>query len=485
MDDHNKIPIIEEHSVQSTPFSTQGSTTPPQDGNVALFADLARQYIASNYLSYLPMAHSLPHTVDDLTKEFGIELYERMSNDPEIAGALTVLTMASTAHAPRITPKITSTDQAGYEDSKLLAEFIEHAIDRLEVPLQSVLRQLARNALTYGASVAEKVFEIAPYKDYGNFLFIKDIQPRKVRDTSFVVDGYNNLLGVLSLKQPNRHFPLGGMMPVNGLNNSNWQGDAWYNLNNPTSDPTAPQWGVIPISKVLVFTWQGQDNDPRGQSILRPAYTDWWVKQQIIQNMLQWFARFSQPSLWGTPPADAEMMCKRDEDGVPIPGTEVYPTELLRDTLTQFHSASVAAFPHGTEIHALHVGERADHFLSAIAESDRRILRAVLGQHLATGEGTHQTRAASQVHQNVLSIYVIYLKQWISEVLRKGFIHTLIEPNFGKEALQFAPSIDLGDGDGFPISPGEVSALQASGWFDNVSVEYLRAVDKLIGLPQR
>ena len=54
--------------------------------------------------------------------------------------------------------------------------------------------------------------------------------------------------------------------------------------------------------------------------------------------------------------------------------------------------------------------------------------------------------------------------------------------NWGKEYAHLAPSVDLGDGDGFPIDTTDVALLGQINWFTE---EQKPKIDKVLGLPVR
>jgi hypothetical protein len=55
-------------------------------------ADLRREYVAGGALGwYGPYVRSLPWTIDDVTRDFGDDLYERMLYDAQVAACVQVL----------------------------------------------------------------------------------------------------------------------------------------------------------------------------------------------------------------------------------------------------------------------------------------------------------------------------------------------------------------------------------------------------------
>jgi hypothetical protein len=58
----------------------------------------------------------------------------------------------------------------------------------------------------------------------------------------------------------------------------------------------------------------------------------------------------------------------------------------------QFRNASAIALPYGSQVNTINVSESGAVFFAGLDWADNAIRRAILKQHLATGEGQHQAR---------------------------------------------------------------------------------------------
>lgn len=418
---------------------------------VATAGDLSRPYIAANINAYLAMLQSLPHAFDDLTKQFGVDIYDQMLTDSEVAASLDVIVYASVPSQPIIDAALTPNDPE-YNTSVVVADFITDMVNNFSMSLQDILRIMVRQALAYGTAIGELIYETTD-----DAWLISDIRITDLLQYTLIIDGFNQIHGVAPVNLFNR-FPVGAIMPI---------------TDGQTLD------NVIPRSKVLMMAWQPAKGDPRGHSLLRPAYAAWWAKQQILNEMVTWFARFAQPSIWGTTAEGAQDICITNPDGSQ---TITRPTDQLLDALMQFRNASAIALPYGSAVNTISVGESGQIFLLGLDWADNSIRRAILKQHLATGEGQHQARAAAEVHQDILGLMILTVRNWIADQVRRDVFRPIVLANFGEDAERFIPRLDLGDGDGFPISAMEAAQLAAVGWFTD---DQMAVMDKRLGLPVR
>lgn len=443
------IRVLEQNEV--TLQVAPGNATAVDGKNIAVTGDLSRPYIAANINAYLAMLTALPHAFDDLTRQFGVEIYDQMLTDSEVAASLDVIVFASVPTEPIVDAAMSPDDQE-YDMAVLVADFISDMVNGFSTSLQDILRTLVRQALAFGTAIGELIYETTE-----DAWLISDVRITDISQWSLIVDGFNQVHGIAPVNLFNR-WPPGAIMPVS-------EGQELQN--------------VIPRSKALLLAWQPQKGDPRGNSLLRPAYAAWWAKQQILNEMVTWFARFAQPSIWGTTSEGAQDICTTNPDGSQ---TVERPTDQLLAALMQFRNASAIALPYGSQVNTISVGESGGIFLAALDWADNSIRRAILKQHLATGEGQHQARAAAEVHQDILGLMILTVRNWIADQVRRDIFRPIVLANFGDDAERFIPHLDLGDGDGFPISAMEAAQLAAVGWFTD---DQMAIMDKRLGLPIR
>jgi hypothetical protein len=92
------LPVVQESQV--TIQAAPGDLPAPQNVTVGAPADLARPYLAANINAYMAMLSALPQAFDDLSKQFGIDIYDQMLTDSEVAASLDVIVYAAVATPP-------------------------------------------------------------------------------------------------------------------------------------------------------------------------------------------------------------------------------------------------------------------------------------------------------------------------------------------------------------------------------------------------
>lgn len=441
--------VVQESQV--TLQTAPGNLPAPDDVTVGAPADLTRPYLAANINAYMAMLSALPQAFDDLSRQFGIDIYDQMLTDSEVAASLDVIVYAAVATPPVVDAALTP-DDPDYDLAVMVADFVREMMDGLSISLQDTLRILVRQALAFGTALGELIYEAT-----SDAWLISDIRVTDLRQFALVVDGFNQIHGIAPTMLLDR-FPVGSMMPI-------YDGQVLDN--------------VMPRNKALLLSWQSSSSDPRGTSLLRAAYAPWWAKQQIINEMVTWFARFAQPSIWGTTSEGAQDICITNPDGSQ---TIERPTDQLLAALMQFRNASAIALPYGSQVNTINVSESGAVFFAGLDWADNAIRRAILKQHLATGEGQHQARAAAEVHQDILGLMILTVRNWLGDQVRRDVFRPIVLANFGDAAEHLTPRLDLGDGDGFPISATETASLAAVGWFTD---DQMAVMDKRLGLPVR
>ena len=338
---------------------------------------------------------------------------------------------------------------------------VEEMLDPLTDSLWDIL-----DAMPLGNRVAEIKWAYASSKAGGKKLLnvaALKVKPRQA--TAFVVDAYLNVVGILG-RPPGFSSPFIGGWDI---------------------DPKNPPLHLIPRSRFAVLTYRPRDSDPRGSSILRAAYEPWWRKRQVFPEYLRYLTQFAGPSLWGTVPEKSMPTAQIGPDqpivGAPLVGPE---TKLAR-ALQQIRNGTAGAFPFGTVINAVPVQAGAsggNPFQQAVGEANVEITKVILTQQLATEEAQHQTRAAAEVHENVMDTIIRQGKQSLVRMIRRDILQQWVIYNWGDKAKYLAPKVSLGlveeqDRSGLMTA---ISSLVGSGIL--VPSQY-QVIDDMLGLPVR
>lgn len=445
----------------------QDQITMPGVGRRTLSADPTREYVAGGAIPY---AHgylqSLPFGIDDISRDFGDDIYDRMMKDPAVASSVNVLKLAVLYAGIDLTPN-RDQNHPEYGRAKEINDFCEAVINDLDRDILDVLWDML-DALAYGNKVAEQVYELAPTGPHRGKLVLKALKVKPRKATAFVVDAYFNLVGLLGVqpRQTLTSIPTGVLI----------------------GDPSrVPQ--LLPRQKFAVLSYRPKDTDPRGQSIIRPAYNAWWIKQQVWPEYLKYLAQFGGPSLVGYTAEGAQRVPKLDDNGDVVRGDDgniVYleAEQALANALVAFKNGTVLALPYSAKVEPIQSQGNGQAFSRAIGILNTEIMQAILNQTLATAEGQHQARAASTVHQDVLGMSIRHVKKAVVAMVQHDILRPLITYNFGEEAHQFLPNVSLGETEfqDFAGTAAAVSQLVSVGFLDQ---SQFPQVDQKLSLPVR
>lgn len=423
-----------------------------------LTAEPAREYVAAAPGGIHALVgtrrqelRSLPWSFDDLTRDFGDDLYQRMQYDPQVTANLNVLKSAIIENGPQLAPAVRA-EQDGYDQASELVDFCESVIDDMEQPIEEVLWDLL-DALAMGSKLAEKVYAYDATYTGKEQLILRRLKVKPRRSVAFVVDEFMNLQGIWA-RQPGS---IGG--------NTLGLFDAGSSDN------------LLPVDKFAIVTFRPRDGDPRGSSVLRPAYNAWWLKMQLWPEYLKFLAQFASPSLWGTTPENALPPEEDDEEALT-------PEQDLLQQLIQFANSSAIALPFGATLQALWSQGEGRAFLAAFEIFNREISKGIVHQTLATDEAKYQPRASAMVHQDTLGRIIRNMKDGIQRTIRQQILRPLVRYNYGPKLERLTPMVRLGDTEAqdFPSVVAAIAQLNATDYLDPSQFPDL---DRVIGIPQR
>lgn len=457
-------------SIERNPFMPNvGSTAggPKRDRVVRLNADLNREYVSTGWLGWQPFLRSLLHSFDDLTQEFGLQVYEQMMTDPEVFAAVSLLQRSILSEGWTIEPSV-GKDHPNYNFALAMADFVRVNLENLDDDFLVTLRQ-SLDGLWCGSSLSEQSYRLEEDGMYEGYLTLRSIKQKQNHTTVYVVDAFFNFVGVLTARYPGQVYPAGSLVAI----------------------PTGPDGGIVPgllpRKKFIIFSWDVHNNDPRGRSILRPVYGAWWFKQQMFTEYLSWASKFASPSIVGITAPNAVPETEldengdvvEDENGVPVGRT---PEEVMAAALQGFRNGSAIAIPNGADIKTIETGNDGNAYAEGIRVANTEIVKGITMQMLATMEGKNQSRAATDVHLDVLGMLNLYIKHLLCSTYRRDCFKPLLEYNFGKAIGPYIPRLNLSHGSGFPPTLEQIAQLSTSGYLHPSQYE---ALDRVLGLPRR
>lgn len=421
---------------------------------------LNREYVAggTHAFSSATLA-ALPHPIDDITRDFGVDIYDSMAHDPQVSACISVFKASILEEGGRLDSVIKDDDDKDYDLAKEITDEATSMLAELDTSIDDVLWNLL-DCIVYGNKVAEQVCGYTgSVKDGSAIHNLIRLKVKPPEATIFVVDAYMNLIGLLAAR-PGEWAPVQGQMGI------------FAAPENLTKIPN-----LISPEKFAIATFRSNNSDPRGTSLIRSSYSPWWRKQQVIPEYLRYLSQFAGPSLIGTVGPSA--MPSVDANGVTTSAEQK-----MLNALLSMQNGSAAAFPAGSTVKEIAMQGNGEAFVRALHDSDQQITKAILTQELATEQGEHQTRAAASVHQDVLDTLVRQAKRSIVGMMRRQVLRPWVRRNWGDKAVRFTPSFTLGETEQRDLA----SLWQAAAALANANYLHesqLQDLDRQIGLPQR
>lgn len=409
---------------------------------------LDKEYVVGGAMSWYANAKKrvLSHAFDDLSGDLGIDVYERMMMHPQVSAKINILRTWVLQSGVTFVPAVTDKHADGYQQASELVTWAERVFDDLDTATDDVLLDMTL-ALAYGSRVAELISEYDTTYTGRTQLVIRRINVKPVRSTRFVVDDFMNVLGIY-----------GGRV----------------------LDGNDPRPHVLPREKFAIWSFRPKDNDPRGSSLLRPAYNAWNMHLQTLPEYYKYLVQFASPSLVGKTAEGAEREMLYDDNGDPL--REVTAQEFLLSQLLAFQNGTALALPAGAELDALWSSGEGKAFLNAFELFNNEIAVAITSQLLATEQGKYGSRSQAGVHQDTISITVQQMKRSICRMLRRDVLYDTIRVNYGDDIAALAPLISLGETE----QRDWATELQAAGRVGyKVAPSHLPDLDSRFGLPAR
>lgn len=417
------------------------------------------------------MGSVLASANDDVVKDYGFRIYQEMCNDPQVHKSIQVLKIGTLGSDLEMFPPI-SEEAADYKKALKVLDFCHFVVNNLESPLKSTLDQLL-DALVYGHKLAEIVYSVDTFENK-TVLVPHKLKVRPVGSFNFVLDKKLNLIGVAPSSQ-------GTSSEDSDVEKNPYvkkAKDGYYiTIGNRKTK-------FLARNKFMLLTLRSINEDPRGQSFLRPAFNAWLLKTQIYPEYLRFLLTCSIPLLVGYTPEtdDGRPLLYRDEaTGMTV---EMNPVQAMRDALLQARNATAMALRGGSKVQEIGSKSSGVAFYKALEIFDEQIDKAILLQTLATSDSKYQSKAASLVHMTVLEQLVWDLKSQVINVIKKDLLEPAIRINLGEQFVQYLPKLSLGDTErrDFSADANAVATLFKAGYVTN---DQMKALDAMLGIPIR
>jgi hypothetical protein len=183
-----------------------GNNVPGKPGNVVqLRAVAVDEYVANTRYLAGNVLRTLPHAIDDLTAEFADDIYERMQRDAEVAAIVRLLKSAILSEGVSLASPVADEAETDFARAQEVLDFCTDVLANLLTPMEDALRNML-DALTVGSKVAEQVYALD-----GAQLRLVALKVKPRRSTAFLVDPFNNVIGLLGQRPGHRRHSLCGL----------------------------------------------------------------------------------------------------------------------------------------------------------------------------------------------------------------------------------------------------------------------------------
>jgi SPP1 gp7 family putative phage head morphogenesis protein len=316
---------------------------------------------------------------DDLVRNKGLKIYDKIRLDEQVKMALTTKKNAVLSSGWDIVPA------SAESIDEQIAEFVLLSFDQLEGTIEGVIKD-AMSAYDFGFSIAEKVW--TPFAS----------GPKEIRGRI----GYKTIKS----KDPK---------------NFEFDTDEFGNLRKDGLILTLEGFDRLPIDKFVIYSYQKEFANYYGTSDLRAAYKSWWAKDNIVKFQNIFMEKYAIPPIMGSVNSNVQAQ-----------------VDAARDILKTFQANTVMAMPKGLmEIDLLETQRKpSDIFKEALEFYDRAISRSILVGDRLVAAGETGAYSQAEVHFKTFLWVVKDLRLEIEEtIMYEQIIRPLVALNFGPDAL--------------------------------------------------
>lgn len=367
-----------------------------------------------------------PLFIDDATQAFGYDVYERMLKDDDVGPAFETRKLQACSEGARVQPAMGADKKNPKDQKNIYAAFMERCIQGMEVDITDVGLELM-DAKALGSKIAEQSFDFGTGEDAGRIV-PTGVYVRDSKFFSFLID---------------KKQKLAGLVPITFLNADQLQ--TLKDSNTLDMKTVGIMTAIVPRFKVIHFVNDPKDSSVLGTSILRAAYTPWFIKTQLLPEFFKYLKQFASPSVVGTLPLPSEdpLAMSPTEATLNDAGAVVQDQKanILLKALLNWQNAYALVVKGGTKIDLIKSDGNGEAYRHALDYFGRQIAQVILGTSQTSKEAQHESKSSKGVAQDVVGLRVANDRRRLSNCLTRDFCHNLIRLNFGEAAVKDAPLI--------------------------------------------
>lgn len=349
--------------------------------------------------------------VDELLETAGIDEFDRMQADGQVALCLRLLKFATVSKGVEFSALIEDETDPRYEEAEEQRLFCEHVFQELDSQsIREVFCEML-DAAAKGFSIHEIIWDRIGEQD--NIYYrgrpatglwrVRKLKHKDPSTVRFKLDEYDNIVEMsVRAKGSLDYIP-------------------------------------VPYDKFLHFVLHRKYQKPYGQSLLVGAWKWWKLKVQAARDFAVYLSKFAAPTPRGKYPK----------------GWQQEDVDALLKSLDSFRVQNAIVYPDEAEVDLLEANRGGDKtFIEAFEHADRAIAKAILGSFMATDGNVKErgSQALGNLHYDVFLLSVYAARHQIADAFREQVVTPLCVYNFGSNA--YPPKVSLG-----PVEDKMVSTM--------------------------
>ena len=181
--------------------------------------------------------------------------------------------------------------------------------------------------------------------------------------------------------------------------------------------------------KFVWISYNGNAENPYGESVLKPVYYVWKLKLLALNYWEVLTEKYAIPPV-------AVVTDENAQDDT---------LNLIADALAELQSSSSAVFRGIKDLKTIDVGDKSEVFQSLIDYCNKEISKAIVGQILTSETGDHGSYALAKVHKDMFLYIVKSDSKWLEHKLNITLIRWILELNSveGRAKIRYTFKEDL------------------------------------------
>ena len=354
----------------------------------------------------------LSSTPEDLSREIGWNYIDAMITDPAVKAAFDYLRASALRGGFQLSPalhgekikgdKLEAPDPETKEAIEI-CDFVKRSLNGMESSLEQVSWEVL-----YGGLIGNALVEI-DWMDADNEDDDGKLVPRKL----------------VVRPRWSYHYVVNSSMQLQGI------------IARVAMESTIKY--LAKDNKFIIWTWDGRNGDPRGQSIVRPAYNAWLMKINQWPELNKFLLQFGSPSIWVEQTAADAASSFVTPDGVVVSAQQAITTALIN-----YAAGKTISLPYGYKLNIMESRGDGTVQREIIKLLNNEIVMSILYSPRTLLEAEHGSKADQGGAQDAAGLPITRVQSSLCDVYQKQLIRSIVALNCGSaKAVKYAPVISL------------------------------------------